>query len=310
MSNPQARVPGALGIAQTGQRDLSFLGRAMQTVRLAGVSSTGAGDFTPCGNGDSANGVLIAQLQHDLAATLPRVPAFARGMILATPAALPFLLGAGAARAYHAYRDFRDGLHLVDVAHLPPRAKDIFGSSIDFSRVWISNKTGAQGRPFTATVVINFPPGITKRVNVMNLGTSYREDTIVHELTHVWQSQHHYDPLQYMRSCIACQAWALYKNQDLLKTAPKPAVISHRDFPVDFPYSAYAYEIDTKLPFSHYGGEQIAQQVQNGIEKIVKIVKGATVNTIVSDNVNSLTNMASVANRLDTRNVEIFPRTP
>ncbi len=308
MSNPQARVPGALGVAQVGERDLGFFGHAMQTMRLATVSSTGAGNFTPCGNGDTANGALIAQLQHDLAATLARVPAFARGLILTTPTAIPFLIGAGAA---HAYRSFRDGLHLVDVAHLPSRARDIFGSSIDFSRVWISNKTGAQGRAFTATVVIDFPPGITKRVNVMNLGASYDEKTVVHELTHVWQSQHHYDPVQYMRNCLACQAWALQKNVDLSKMSPDPAVVSHVNFPVDYPYSAYAYESDAKLPFSHYGGEQIAQQVENGVEKIIKVVKTPTVNTVVPDNVDSLKNMASVANRLDTKNVAIFaPATP
>ena len=296
MSNPQARVPGALGVAQVGERDLGFLGQAMQTMRLAAVSSTRAGDFTPCGNGDSANEALIAELQHAVTAALPRLPAFARGMILTTPAAVPFLIGRA---GYHAYHELRSGLHPIDAAHLPARVTEVFGNSIDFSRVWINNKTGAQGRAFTATIAINYPPGISRRVNVMNLGASYDEDTLVHELTHVWQSQHHSDPLHYMRNCLGCQGLALWKNQDLVKMAPNPAVTSHRGFPMDFPYSAYAYETDAKLPFSHYGGEQIAQQVMRGVDKIIKVVKAAPANTVVSDNVDSLNNSTAVTNRLN-----------
>ncbi|HXU48445.1 MAG TPA: hypothetical protein VN727_05320 [Candidatus Binatia bacterium] len=296
MSNPQARVPGALGVAQVDDRDLGFFGHAIQTMRLAAVSSTGAGNFTPCGNGDSANEALIAELQHAFTTSLPRVPSFARGMILATPAAVPFLIGRA---GYHAYRDIRSNFHPIDAAHLPSRVTEVFGGSIDFSRVWLGNKAGAQGRPFTATLVINFPPGTTKRINVMNMGASYDEDTLIHELTHVWQSQHHFDPTQYMRNCLSCQASAVQKNVDLVKMAPKSGVISHANYPVDYPFSAYAYEVDPKLPFSHYGGEQIAQQVMKGVGKIIRIVKAAAANTVVSDNVDSLTNMHTVANRLD-----------
>lgn len=295
MSDPQARVPGSLGIAQAGERGSWF--RPLQTARLAAVSASGGGDFAPCGNSDTANVALVAELQQALAATLPHVPALARGAILMSPAALPFLAGGVAARGYRFLREYRDGLRPIDIAHLPAIVTERFGSSIDFSTVWISDKTGAQNRPFTATVVINFPPGIARRINVMNLGTNYKDKTLVHELTHVWQSQHHPNSMQYMRSCIGCQAWAVYRNQDNAKISP--SVIANRDFPQDYPFSAYAYETDKSVPFSHYGGEQIAQQVENNVEKIVKVVKAAAPNAVVSENVDSLQNMRSVANRLD-----------
>jgi len=49
---------------------------------------------------------------------------------------------------------------------------------------------------------------------------------------------------------------------------PDPAIISHPDFPTDFPTSAYAY-----LPgkaFDQYGAEQIANSVEHGEAAIVK----------------------------------------
>src|SRR5205807_766182 len=84
----------------------------------------------------------------------------------------------------------------------------VFGKSLDVSRIFISNKTGAQNRPFTVAF-----PDQGQTVQIMNLGTfSPNGNLLIHELTHVWQSQHHTNPYQFMKNSIASQAIAATAN--------------------------------------------------------------------------------------------------
>jgi len=78
------------------------------------------------------------------------------------------------------------------------KAKAVFGNSLDFSRIFISNKSGLQGRPFTAAF-----PDKNQIVQIMNCGTFTPSDrTLIHELTHVWQSQHHSEPFRFMANAV------------------------------------------------------------------------------------------------------------
>lgn len=129
-------------------------------------------------------------------------------------------------------------------------ATPIFGTSINFTFVFLSDFKGFSGRAFTVAV----GPFI-----VMNCGTfTPANGTLIHELTHVWQAQHHSDNTAFMVNSVASQALARTQNEGLalldptLKSAPK--------FPTQFPRSPYACM--TGRPFSEYAAEQIAKQVE------------------------------------------------
>jgi hypothetical protein len=129
-------------------------------------------------------------------------------------------------------------------------ATPVFGTSINFTFVFLSDFKGFSGRAFTVAV----GPFI-----VMNCGTfTPANGKLIHELTHVWQAQHHSDNTAFMSNSVASQALAVTENQALalvdptLKTDPK--------FPTQFPRSPYA--CITGHPFSEYAAEQIAKQVE------------------------------------------------
>ena len=139
-------------------------------------------------------------------------------------------------------------------------ATAVFGRSIDFSIVFISDKTGQGDRPFVLAVPSPLGPQ-----QIMNMGTFFTTEDLLHELTHVWQSQHHSDPFAYMSNCVGSQ-----KLAELLGGG----------------HSAYAY-VPGK-PFGEYAGEQIAQQVQRGEAPIIAHVSGVAPHRVDAENVNSL----------------------
>jgi hypothetical protein len=133
-------------------------------------------------------------------------------------------------------------------------AATVFGKSLNFSLIFLSNATGLGGRPFTVAVPIN-PPSIPA-ICIINAGTfSPSRDLLIHELTHVWQSQHSVEPTKFMVNSTASQAVA-----DGLLSA----------FGVDA--SAYYYRPGKR--FGSYGAEQIACQVEGGVASIVAEVAG------------------------------------
>src|SRR5690606_20837991 len=132
--------------------------------------------------------------------------------------------------------------------------RSVFGSSIDFSRVFISDKAGLQNRPFVVAIPIEFalstvlgiPVGFIQIMNCGTLTPSTR--TLIHELTHVWQSQHHDDKTAFMANAVKSQGRALKENLASGSTDP------------DVPWSAYAFIPGS--PFGEYGAEQNARRVE------------------------------------------------
>lgn len=174
----------------------------------------------------------------------------------------------------------------------------VFGTSLHYDRIFLSNQTGAQNRPFTIAVPV--PPLLIGslpfggHVQVLNVGTSPSNDTMIHESGHAWQSQHHSDALQYMKNCIACQAAAVAANG--IAGQVDASVTSHKDYPVNYPFSAYAYTPGSS--FGTYGGEQIAQQIENNETAIRTHASGIGAGVVDKDNKDSV----------DTTNVKIADR--
>lgn len=98
--------------------------------------------------------------------------------------------------------------------------------------------------------VINAGPGIYKTPGSII-------DTLIHEMTHVWQSQHHTNPAAYITNSLASQAkW----GSDCYCYVPGKA-------------------------FREYGAEQIAQQAERGEAAIRTHVKSVPTGAVDPDNV-------------------------
>ena len=153
-------------------------------------------------------------------------------------------------------------------------ASSVFGTSLDFSAVYLSDFTGVHNRPFTLAFAL--PPIVAAvlglpTVYLINCG-SFNPSTplLIHELTHVWQSQHHVDPFQYLQNSLASQAQAKTFNL---------AVGSSADLS---PFSPYAY-VPGKA-FSEYAAEQIAKQVEKREAPIVAHIANVAVGARDTDN--------------------------
>jgi hypothetical protein len=123
------------------------------------------------------------------------------------------------------------------------KARSVFGDSLTFNFL-VTNGLGMDGRAFVAVV----PVPILGKTVVVNWGDSPDDDTFFHELTHVWQAQHHFTPEAFMANALVSQAAAKKDGG-----------------------SAYAF-----IPgrdFFRYGAEQIAQQVQRGKTDIISHIK-------------------------------------
>jgi hypothetical protein len=182
----------------------------------------------------------------------------------------------------------------------------VYGTSLNFATVFISDKAGAQNRPFTVAIpvpaALSSQFGVSGIVQVMNLGTSAAapgRDLLIHELAHVWQSQHATSKVKFMANSVACQGVAVAANlaavADALTAgdfAKANAIRSHRNFPEAFPFSAYAHIRGN--PFTSYAAEQIANQVEHGVVTIVSHVKGVSVGAIDTANDTSLGNNTNV----------------
>lgn len=164
-------------------------------------------------------------------------------------------------------------------------ATGVYGTSLDFSRIFISDQTGAGNRPFT--VGIPATP-LSSAMQIMNCGTlTPSTNDLIHELAHVWQSQHHSSVTAFMTNAVGSQAAAVAASG--AEALTNPAVRSDPDFPVHFPFSAYAF-VPGK-PFGEYAAEQIANAVEHGVTAIVAHVKAVAANAVDADNQTSLATM-------------------
>ena len=161
-------------------------------------------------------------------------------------------------------------------------ARGVYGFSLDYSRIFISNQIGLEGRAFTVVVPATL---VSPAVQIMNCGTFEPHPiTLIHELAHVWQSQHHWDPAKYLWNAVESQGAAVAMNE--AEGFIDNTLKSNSDFPVKYPFSAYAF-IPGK-PFGEYAAEQIAKAVELGVGDIVSHVKSVGIGKVDGPNVNSL----------------------
>ena len=206
-------------------------------------------DFTPaCGNGDTATQSQMVSFQRtDGAQPAPAPMGNSLALTRAAPALIPIPTP-------------RNAVPLLSSGLVTARVWDIFGNSVDFSRVFVSR--GSLGR-LACTVGIRNPTALTigpaATLQIMYLGRYRDENTVVHEMTHVWQYQHTLDPILVPNSCVNCQLFVVNLN---IKTATAyPVVAFHPNFPSNYPYSAFAYTGDKMFGYS---AEQQAQAVEKG----------------------------------------------
>jgi peptidoglycan hydrolase-like protein with peptidoglycan-binding domain len=174
-------------------------------------------------------------------------------------------------------------------------AYSTFQNSLDYSKIFITNGLGFSGRPFTIAI-----PIAGKYYVIMMLGNSPSNGTLIHELVHAWQSQHHgSNPQAFMWAAVLSQLKALADVPLAKSTAA--AVVYSKILPTNNPYTLYqatksaaiafanedscAYAYIPGKDFDKYGAEQIAQQVEddflgnNSNPKITNIIKSVAVNT-------------------------------
>jgi Putative peptidoglycan binding domain len=128
------------------------------------------------------------------------------------------------------------------------KARSVFGNSLAFPYILVSDALGLEGRAFVTVIAISPIPLGGIPMTLVNWGPSPTDGTFFHELTHVWQSQHHVESAAFMENALISQGTAAL-----------------------FGGSAYAF-----IPgrsFARYGAEQIAQQVQRGKADVINHIR-------------------------------------
>jgi hypothetical protein len=153
------------------------------------------------------------------------------------------------------------------IRHLTPseieKAKTVFGESLDFDHIAVTDGLGTDGRAF---VIINpfqlaahwltgIPVPRWATIQIVNWGPKPSSGIFFHELTHVWQSQHHRNPEAFMINASVSQFAATILNK-------------------------HAYAFIPGRPFESYGAEQMAQQVQRTKSPIIKHIRNVPRNAV------------------------------
>lgn len=132
-----------------------------------------------------------------------------------------------------------------------------FGASLDYRNIFVNNGLGFDGRQFVMFLpvphfLMNKMPREAQGILLMQMGpyNQLSTDILLHELTHCWQSQHARRQAHFMKNAVASQR-AGAKNGG----------------------SAYAYQFSPPKTFKEYGAEQLAQQVQNGVQPIIDHIR-------------------------------------
>ena len=128
------------------------------------------------------------------------------------------------------------------------KAQAVFGNSLDFSSILVSDALGINGRAFVSVIPRLDDTSGGTQMTLVNWGPSPSSGRFFHELTHVWQSQHHFAPAAFMANALISQGIAKL-----------------------FDGSPYAF-IPGRV-FARYGAEQIAQQVQRSKSDIINHIR-------------------------------------
>ena len=153
-------------------------------------------------------------------------------------------------------------LHSVELAF----ARVWYSNSLVYENIYVSDAEGFGGRSFTIAL-----PWHKGWIVVLNLGPKGFNDpaasnkaTLVHELAHAWQSQHHPDPWAFMINSFQCHREALNVTMRSIQNRLYRALgraTGLGDLAHFSEASPYAWVPGKR--FSDYGSEQIAQQVQD-----------------------------------------------
>lgn len=149
------------------------------------------------------------------------------------------------------------------------QAKQTYAESLVYDDIYVSDAMGAGDREFTVALRAG-----SRWIVALNLGPSayrvpnFSTSALIHELAHAWQSQHHDVPWQFMVNCMQSQVEAaaatavskMNSNRWVRLGGGLAGGGSVPDLNLG-EASAYAY-VPGKF-FHEYGGEQIAQQVQD-----------------------------------------------
>jgi hypothetical protein len=87
-----------------------------------------------------------------------------------------------------------------------------------------------------------------------------------------------------MGNAVTCQGKAVADNT--AETFFDPDILLHKDHPVQFPFSAYAYKPGFAL--KQLAAEQMANAVEHGEAGVVAHIKSIALNVVDSDNVSAL----------------------
>ena len=150
-------------------------------------------------------------------------------------------------------------------------ATAVYGASLAFENIRITDGLGGDGRPFTFV----HPTG-PRWIVFLNLGPRTFDNpngsirVLIHELAHAWQSQHHSNPLQFMLNCAQSQMEAAAATIVSAANSNRWLRIGSGLGGVNAPNlnlgdaDAYAYVPGGFL--GDYAGEQIAQHVENSLD--------------------------------------------
>lgn len=187
-------------------------------------------------------------------------------------------------------------------------AMGTYAGSLDFTKILIADGLGAGRLPFTVAV----PTSVGWHV-VMLLGDISRSwvgnGTLIHELAHAWQSQHHgSDPTVYMKNSVECQMKAL-ADIPIAKAAAAaadveiaiargvfdPRTLAGIGSAAAGRESSSSYAYVPGKSFGAYAAEQIAQQVEDSFSHtgrptpaVLSVIRSVSANVPSADNRASL----------------------
>lgn len=188
-------------------------------------------------------------------------------------------------------------------------ARTIYGPSLDFTKILIADGLGFQKRMSTVAVPLSAGSHVVMMMgDLCGWATRPRSATLIHQLAHAWQSQHHGSDAQaFMKNSVVCQVRALAALPSAKAAAAAKAAVAaiRRVVPITLAaigaeafeaedVSAFAY-VPGK-PFREYAAEQIAQQVEDAYTRtgsptpvIASTIRSARAHARSLDNESSLT---------------------
>jgi len=153
------------------------------------------------------------------------------------------------------------GARGLDPAHEEPILRGVYGSSLNYGDIYLSDALGGGGRPFTLHVpfvgtIIQIGPSAYS-------SPGSNPKLLIHEAAHSWQSQHHFDRTQFMGNSLASQAAASAAGGD-------------------------AYCFIPGKSFGDYAAEQIANQAEKGLAPITAHMRSVSAGSVDLANIASL----------------------